>query len=370
MTLAELGLLVFVLTRLNAKVKEFNGGRQLISQNMAGLLLVKQHDRGRRRGRTPSRARSKPFAGLTRARSRCATSPSTIPTHTTADGDLRRGPRGRARGRAPRASPRGRSPRLSAAREQASPRWWSSCRVCVTPRAGPSRSTASTSRSSMWARCARASATSRRARCCSTTRCARTSSTASTTSPPTSRSETPSRGHTRRSCTTFRTASRPSSATAACASPGASGSASRLRACSSRTARSSSSTSPPARSTRSRRRYIQKALARLHGTKTIIVIAHRLATVIQADQLLVIEDGRIVERGTHAELVDLRRRVPQALRDSVAGVALRRSTCASAGPRPAGRRSAFGCARQREARMPDASSWSGMGVRGECRASR
>ena len=49
--------------------------------------------------------------------------------------------------------------------------------------------------------------------------------------------------------------------------------------------------------------YIQDALAKLHGHKTIIVIAHRLATVIQADQLLVIEDGRIVERGTHAELV-------------------------------------------------------------------
>jgi subfamily B ATP-binding cassette protein MsbA len=50
-------------------------------------------------------------------------------------------------------------------------------------------------------------------------------------------------------------------------------------------------------------RYIQDALAKLHGRKTLIVIAHRLATVIQADQLLVIEDGRIVERGTHAELV-------------------------------------------------------------------
>lgn len=49
--------------------------------------------------------------------------------------------------------------------------------------------------------------------------------------------------------------------------------------------------------------YIQKALAKLHGTKTIIVIAHRLATVIQADQLLVVEDGRIIERGTHARLM-------------------------------------------------------------------
>lgn len=49
--------------------------------------------------------------------------------------------------------------------------------------------------------------------------------------------------------------------------------------------------------------YIQKALAALHGRKTIIVIAHRLATVVQADQLVLIEDGTILERGTHAELV-------------------------------------------------------------------
>lgn len=49
--------------------------------------------------------------------------------------------------------------------------------------------------------------------------------------------------------------------------------------------------------------YIQKALAKLSGQKTIIVIAHRLATVIQADQLLVLSDGQIVERGTHDELV-------------------------------------------------------------------
>lgn len=49
--------------------------------------------------------------------------------------------------------------------------------------------------------------------------------------------------------------------------------------------------------------YIQRALAQLHGKKTIIVIAHRLATVIQADQLLVVDDGQVVERGTHEELV-------------------------------------------------------------------
>ncbi len=49
--------------------------------------------------------------------------------------------------------------------------------------------------------------------------------------------------------------------------------------------------------------YIHAALAKLHGRKTIITVAHRLATVIQADQLLVIDDGRIIERGTHEELV-------------------------------------------------------------------
>jgi len=50
-------------------------------------------------------------------------------------------------------------------------------------------------------------------------------------------------------------------------------------------------------------RFIQDAMTALHGVKTVIVIAHRLATVIQADQLLVIEDGRVAERGTHSELV-------------------------------------------------------------------
>ena len=42
MTLAQLGLLLFVLNRLNAKVKEFNGGRQAISLNTSGLVLVKE----------------------------------------------------------------------------------------------------------------------------------------------------------------------------------------------------------------------------------------------------------------------------------------------------------------------------------------
>jgi subfamily B ATP-binding cassette protein MsbA len=50
-------------------------------------------------------------------------------------------------------------------------------------------------------------------------------------------------------------------------------------------------------------RRIQEALLELMRDRTTLVIAHRLATIEHADEILVMEDGRIVERGTHAELV-------------------------------------------------------------------
>jgi subfamily B ATP-binding cassette protein MsbA len=50
---------------------------------------------------------------------------------------------------------------------------------------------------------------------------------------------------------------------------------------------------------------IQHGLATLMKGRTTFVIAHRLSTIRRADQILVIEDGRIVERGTHAELFRL-----------------------------------------------------------------
>ena len=47
---------------------------------------------------------------------------------------------------------------------------------------------------------------------------------------------------------------------------------------------------------------IQRALMELVGTRTIIVIAHRLSTVRRADRIIVFEEGRIVQEGTHKEL--------------------------------------------------------------------
>jgi ATP-binding cassette subfamily B protein len=50
---------------------------------------------------------------------------------------------------------------------------------------------------------------------------------------------------------------------------------------------------------------VQTALELLMRDRTTIVIAHRLATVLKADRILVMDDGRIVEEGTHASLVAL-----------------------------------------------------------------
>ncbi|HAU8298902.1 TPA: lipid A ABC transporter ATP-binding protein/permease MsbA [Vibrio vulnificus] len=51
-------------------------------------------------------------------------------------------------------------------------------------------------------------------------------------------------------------------------------------------------------------RAIQSALDELQKNKTVLVIAHRLSTIEKADQILVIDDGAVVERGSHAELIE------------------------------------------------------------------
>src|SRR5206468_2795793 len=50
-------------------------------------------------------------------------------------------------------------------------------------------------------------------------------------------------------------------------------------------------------------RRIQQALVELMRNRTTLIIAHRLSTIEHADEIIVMEDGRIVERGTAAELV-------------------------------------------------------------------
>ncbi|MBA3386317.1 MAG: ABC transporter ATP-binding protein, partial [Chthoniobacterales bacterium] len=51
-------------------------------------------------------------------------------------------------------------------------------------------------------------------------------------------------------------------------------------------------------------RLIQEALEHLMSHRTCFVIAHRLSTILRADQILVLERGRIIERGTHGELLE------------------------------------------------------------------
>jgi subfamily B ATP-binding cassette protein MsbA len=51
-------------------------------------------------------------------------------------------------------------------------------------------------------------------------------------------------------------------------------------------------------------RVVQDALERLMADRTVLVIAHRLSTVQRADRILVLEGGRVVASGTHAELME------------------------------------------------------------------
>ncbi len=66
-------------------------------------------------------------------------------------------------------------------------------------------------------------------------------------------------------------------------------------------------------------KYIQEALSNLTKDKTVIVIAHRLSTIKKVDRIVVLENGKVVEDGTHSELIKKERGIYKQLWDIQVG---------------------------------------------------
>ena len=86
-------------------------------------------------------------------------------------------------------------------------------------------------------------------------------------------------------------------------------------------------------------RLIQAALDPLMRNRTTLAIAHRLSTILAADVILVVDQGRIVERGTHDELLQQRRFIRKALSATVCALDETIGSQRAQRGRPAGTRS-------------------------------
>lgn len=53
-------------------------------------------------------------------------------------------------------------------------------------------------------------------------------------------------------------------------------------------------------------RVVQHALDRLMKNRTTVMVAHRLSTIKHADQISVLQDGKIIEQGTHSSLIEIK----------------------------------------------------------------
>jgi ATP-binding cassette subfamily B protein len=69
-------------------------------------------------------------------------------------------------------------------------------------------------------------------------------------------------------------------------------------------------------------RLIHQSLERLMQGRTCFVIAHRLSTIVRADKIVVLEEGRVVERGTHQELMSKSGRYRQMVELQLGGLPL------------------------------------------------
>ena len=278
----------------------------------AGGELGRRHQRDHRRpaarrgrGRAPGRARRR--AGRSSSRppiprpcpSRCRAACASRRSRSA----IRRGPTRWRSIASTSASRRARRWPSSARRARARPRSSTCCCASTIRKRARSASTASTSAICALPTCAVRSPSCRRSRCCSRPRSPTTSATAGPTRPTPRSAPPPRRPRRSASSRPCRRASPPISAPAACACRAASASASPSPArccCDPAILLLDEATSAlDAESELA----VQQALDRLMHKRTTLVIAHRLATVQKADRIVVIDHGRVVDVGRHADLV-------------------------------------------------------------------